>query len=530
MAPRKRSPVSKTAKAPSPARSAPGISVPLRRYLFFTAACTGAAILIVEILGAKILAPWFGTSHFVWTAQIAVTLVSLACGYYIGGRWADHSTAPGKLYAAILGAGLYLATTILFVEPLAYKCLDFRLAVGSLLASAFLFFVPLTLLAMVGPYLIRVLTSSVETVGGNVGRLSAISTLGSVIGTVLIGYVLIPLFRNSVTLLITAVILASLSVIYFLIWGRNGKPAAAIVLLLTGAVGWIGVDQDSYHGRQTVELFRANSNFGQLQVIQFAGGPLRALENDYLTQNTYDTNTRSSASAFTYLLQGLAHIYQTNIQDVLCIGLGVGIVPMQFATNGARVDVVEINPAVVPIAEKYFDLQPDKLNLFIEDGRYFLNHCTNRYDVVALDAFLGDCPPSHLMTREAFASIRRVLKPDGVLVINSFASFHAGRDFLGTSLVRTLGEVFGNIRIHGTHGGNTMFVASPRPLAPLREFDLSEVHERCATDTRDAIRSLIEPDNSRGIVLTDDYNPAEFHDALNREELRRRMAREITRL
>lgn len=527
-----RSPVSKPAKAPTPVKPTSGTSPALRRFLFFTAACTGAAVLIVEILGAKILAPYFGTSHFVWTAQIAVTLVSLACGYYIGGRWADSSTAPGKLYAAILGAGLYLATTTLFVEPLAFKCLDFRLAVGSLLASAFLFFVPLTLLAMVGPYLIRVLTSSVETVGGNVGRLSAISTLGSVLGTVLIGYVLIPLCRNSVTLLITALSLASLSVIYFLVWGRTGgaKSTAIVTLLLTGGIGFVGVNQDAYHGKRTVELFRANSNFGQLQVIQFANGSLRALENDYLTQNTYDTNTHSSASAFTYLLQGLAEIYHTNIQQVLCIGLGVGIVPMQFATNGAHVDVVEINPTVVPIAEKYFDLQPDKLNLLIEDGRYFLNHCTNRYDVVALDAFLGDSPPSHLMTREAFASIRRVLKPDGVLVINSFASFTPGRDFLGTSLARTLRDVFGSVRIHGTHGGNTMFVASPSDsLAPLRELDLSQVHWRCAEDTRDTIRSVIESDPARGLVLTDDYNPTEFHDALNREELRRRMARDVQR-
>ena len=516
----------------APAKPTAAIPKGLRRYLFLTAAGTGAAVLIIEILGAKILAPYFGTSHFVWTAQIAVTLVSLACGYYLGGRWADRSSAPGKLYAALLVAALYLAASTLFVEHVAYTCLDFRLAVGSLLASAFLFFIPLTLLAMVGPYLIRALTSSVETVGGNVGRLSAISTLGSVLGTVLIGYVLIPLCRNSVTLLLTALCLASLSVIYFLAWGRTGgaRTAAIALLALTAALGALGVNQDTYHGKHTVELFRANSNFGQLQVIQFANSPIRALENDYLTQNTYDTNAHASASSFTYLLQGLAEMYHTNIQNVLCIGLGVGIVPMQFATNGAQVEVVEINPSVAPIAEQFFDLQPDRFTLFIDDGRYFLNQCTNRYDVVALDAFLGDSPPSHLMTREAFAAIRRVLKPDGVLVINSFASFTPGSDFLGTSLARTLREVFGSVRIHGEHGGNTLFVATPRAtLTPLRNLDLSAVHWRCAEDTRDTIRSLIEADPARGIVLTDDYNPTEFHDALNREVLRQRMARDIRR-
>lgn len=520
--------MSKPVKVAPAAKPAPAISANHRRFLYFTAACTGAAILIVEILGAKILAPYFGTSHFVWTAQIAVTLVSLSCGYYLGGRWVDRGANPAKLFAAIIGAGFYLAATTPFIASLAYKCLDFRLAVGSLVSSAALFFIPLTLLAMVGPYLIRVLTQSVDTVGGNVGRLSAVSTFGSVIGTVLIGYVLIPLCRNSVTLLVTALMLVSLGVIYLLIWGRQSgtKAAAVVALLLTAGIGFIGVQQDAYQGQHSTELFRANSNFGQLQVLQFNNAPLRALENDYLTQNTYDTRTHTSASAFTYLLHGLAQMYQTNLQDVLCIGLGVGIVPMQFATNGARVDVVEINPTVVPIAKKFFDFQPDKLKLHIEDGRYFLNRCTNSYDVVVLDAFLGDSPPSHLMTREAFASIRRVLKPGGALVINSFASFAPESDFLGQSLSRTLRDVFGNVRVYGIFGHNTMYVAATRdPLQPLREPDLDNIHPDCQQATRDIFHSPIEPDYSRGILLTDDYNPSEFRDAANREALRLNMAR-----
>src|SRR6185503_10904516 len=98
--------------------------------------------MIIEILGAKVLAPYFGTSHFVWTAQIAVTLVALAGGYYAGGRMADVSTKIGRIYNCILLAALYVALSIAFVEPLAYACLGFRLAVGSLLASLFLFLIP----------------------------------------------------------------------------------------------------------------------------------------------------------------------------------------------------------------------------------------------------------------------------------------------------------------------------------------------------------------------------------------------------
>src|SRR5215510_13998594 len=130
---------------------------------------TGAAIMIVEILGAKMLSPFVGMSHFVWTAQIAVTLVALAAGYYAGGRLADRSQNLSALYWCILIAAAALAVTVTVIEPVAYWCLDFNLAVGSLLASTILFFIPLALLAMTGPFLVRVITSSVAGVGGNVG-------------------------------------------------------------------------------------------------------------------------------------------------------------------------------------------------------------------------------------------------------------------------------------------------------------------------------------------------------------------------
>jgi predicted membrane-bound spermidine synthase len=187
-----------------PAVPEPPISRQLRFYLYLTAAVTGAAIMVVEILGAKMLSPFVGLSHFVWTAQIAVTLVALACGYYVGGRLADRSQQLHRLYGAIVAAAVYLAATVLICEPVAYWALDFSLPVGSLMASMILFFVPLALLAMTGPFLVRVITSSVSGVGGNVGRLTSISTLGSFAGTLCIGYVMIPLLPNSVTMYFTS--------------------------------------------------------------------------------------------------------------------------------------------------------------------------------------------------------------------------------------------------------------------------------------------------------------------------------------
>ena len=274
-----------------------------------------------------------------------------------------------------------------------------------------------------------------------------------------------------------------------------------------------------------MELYRRNSNFGLLQVLHFTNSTRRIYVNDYLTQNTFDTEEKKSASMFTYMLHGLAQAYSSRLDEVLCIGLGVGIVPMDFARDGAKVDVVEINPAVVPLGEKFFNLEPQKLNITFGDGREFLNRSLKQYDAVILDAFLGDSCPSHLMTREAFHAMRRVLRPAGVLVINTFADLEPGKDFFSSSLSKTLSDVFPSVRIHNSGNGNTLFVASSQTnLTILRPPDLAHVHRSSINDVRAAFDGLRETDPRHGRVLTDDYNPVEFYDASNREYLRRHMA------
>ena len=485
--------------------------------------------MIIEILGAKMLAPYVGTSHFVWTAQIAVTLVALAAGYYFGGRLADRAARLNRLYNCILLAAIYLAASIAIIEPLAYWCLQFRLAVGSLLASTCLFFIPLSLLAVTGPFLVRTLTSSLQNVGANTGRLIAVSTVGSFVGTILIGYVLVPFLRNSVTMFLTAIILLVLVIGYFAVWHRRGRGPAAVmtgvlIALLTGAAGVRREYAQQYSG--WTEIVRRNSNFGLLQVIQNNTGTRRFYLNDFLTQNTYDPESKQSLSLFTYMLHDLARAYTPRVERALCIGLGVGIVPMQFAREGVQTDVIEINPAVAPVAARYFEFQPGQVHLEIGDGRSFLNRApAARYDTAILDAFLGDSSPSHLMSRQAFASFRRVLKPEGTLVINCFGDFDEGRDFLVASLEKTLRAVFATVHIHAIGSGNVFFVASQRPqLEILHPPDFARVHPNLRTTAERTFGELRTTNPQHGIVLTDDYNPIEFYDAANRESWRRQMA------
>ncbi len=508
----------------SPA-SIDGLSPGLRRYLFFTAATTGAAIMIVEILGAKMLAPYLGTSHFVWTAQIGVAMASLAVGYYLGGRWADSGPQLGKLYAAIIAAALYLVAATLGIRAIADLCSQMSLPVGSLLASTFLYFIPLALLAMTGPFLISVITSHLQGIGGNVGRLSAVSTFGSFLGTGLIGYALIPLLPNTVTMMATAGVLTLVSLVYFTIWATakaKSVGAAALVFML-GTYGILDSRRSDFSG--WVEVFRGNSSFGQIQVIDSKNDDRRYYLNDFLTQNTYDREKKRSLSLFSYGLHGLGRVYTERIDSALCIGVGVGIVPMNLVAEGAKVDAVEINPAIIPVAEKFFDFDRAKMNLAFGDGRQFLHRTTNRYDVVVLDAFLGDSSPSHLMTREAFSEMRAVMRPGGVLVINCFGDLSPGRDFFASSLEKTLKAVFQDVRLHQrAAGGNMFFVASSSGLVPRRQLDTATMPPDIAHQMAEMLQSVQESNRESGLVLTDDFNPVEFRDAPNREDIRKRLA------
>ncbi len=482
--------------------------------------------MVVEILGAKMLAPYLGTSHFVWVAQISVTMVALACGYMLGGKLADRSSQLSPLYTGYLVAGIWCAASVPATEPVAFFALKFNLAFGSIVASTILFFVPLTLMAMTVPFLIKSVSQSLANLGTRLGTLSAISTMGSFAGTAGVGYVMIPRLANSTTMFGCAAVLVLVATTYFVAFARGRKDLSALVGawgLLPFAV-FLSQQQHAARLGGADELFRGNSHFGMLQVCEL-GPTQRYLLNDFLVQNSYDPTTSQSTAMFTYMLSELARAYTPEIRSVLCIGLGVGIVPMDFAAAGAKVDVVEINPAIVPVAEQFFDFDRSRVELTLDDGRHLLNTSKSLYDVVVLDAFLGDSSPSHLMSREAFESMRARLNPDGVLVINCFGDLKPGHDYFVGSLNKTLGAVFTSVKLHASQRGGMFFVASNQPaLVRAPRTDFSNVHVYVRDEVRYTYSHEVSVDSAVGIVLTDDYNPVEFFDANNREELRKILA------
>ncbi len=300
----------------------PVAAPPAVGFLYLTAATAGAAVLIIEILGARMLAPYLGTSHFVWTAQIVVTLVALAIGYDLGGRLADPSPRPSSLYTALGFAAAWMVAVSWLVEPVAWWCADLDLATGSLAASAFLFLVPLTLLATVGPFLSKLLVTDLRRVGGRVGRLLAVGTMGSVVGSLLVGYVLIPYVPYGRSLDLTAAALAALVAAHFVIVRpRARKETAVAALVLVAALGSaFALDGSSRLPAGMTERAVEDTPYGRIQVVDAADGT-RYLTTDFLIQNAYDPATGRSVSAYTHVLTALARAYVPRLESALCIAV-----------------------------------------------------------------------------------------------------------------------------------------------------------------------------------------------------------------
>jgi spermidine synthase len=194
--------------------------------------------------------------------------------------------------------------------------------------------------------------------------------------------------------------------------------------------------------------------------------------------------------------------------------------------DGVHVDVVEINPKVVDVAQRYFDFDPSKVRIHLGDGRTFIHQkdLTQKYDTIILDAFLGDSSPSHLLTREAFLDMRRILADDGTIVINAFGSLEKEQDFFDTSLHRTLKSVFNTVRVHhsGPRIGNMYFVASTsKNITVVNQPHFDEVPAAIHAKVKADWRNVASIDETKGMILTDDYNPIEFFDARVREDIRR---------
>lgn len=508
-------------------------SIP-KPYLMLTATLSGAAIMMIEVLGSRVIGPFFGASLFVWTALITVTLVALSAGYAVGGWFSDRKSDPAWLYALIAAAAFAVVLIPALRSIVVRACMPLGLRAGSLTATTLLFGPALFLLGCVSPYVVRLAVRELGTVGRTVGRLSALSTLGSVAGTVLTGFYLIGAFGTDRIFVLVAAVLGMLSVGYALLRSRClGLIAWSIG---AGAAGllWpsdeIAAVRTLTDGTQVRLIERIEGSHGQIKIIDYRYGNRhhRELVIDGLIQTGIDMATGESVYEYSYVLGLLARAAHPQGRKALVVGLGAGAVPLWLGRRGVSSDVVEIDPAVVAAAREHMRFQPSG-RVVTGDARYFLETDRTRYDYIFMDAFTGDSTPLHLLSVEALRALRSRLDVSGIALFNFHGSLGDDRR-MTMAFLRTLREVFASVDVYplfsltrGETWGNIVFVARQTDAPyPAPQPTPSEVHPLVAEAVLAAIARPHDVYPAKDVpVLTDDYNPIDLADLALKERVRR---------
>ena len=503
----------------------------LGQFLLVTVAITGALVMVIEITGARIIAPYFGVGLFVWTALISVTLLALATGYWVGGVLADRKQSAHTLYALIGLAGLYVLLTPWLREPVLTMCVPLGLRAGAFVSASILFGPSLFLLGAVSPMAVRLGSRTWENLGRTVGLLSAISTAGSFMGSVFTGFYLLANFGVSKTVAITGITLLGLSALYFLFIGR--KPviaamamAAPLLLLLTPARP---VEARLADGTVATVIDQKDSFYGHVKVIDYRFGArgIRELTIDGLVQGGIDTTSDLPIYEYLALLQHLPQQLRPNIRSTLVIGLGAGVLPRSYALQGLQTEAIDIDPLVLELCRKHFGL-PAGLPVHLEDARTYLTRPGTHYDLIVLDVFSGDTTPAHLLSVEAMRSLKARLNPGGLIAFNLIGSLTAA-DATLPSIIATARAVFANALLYPLFQapateGNVVLITSdealtpsstsnfPGPLSPMVE---AGIRHALANPMVVGDRFASQP------ILTDDFNPIDTRDQTARDAVRR---------
>jgi spermidine synthase len=481
----------------------------------------GAAVMVVEILGSRVLAPKFGTTLHVWSALITVTLAALAVGYAVGGRVADRRPGLGALMTVMACAGGTLLLSDLTARPVLGAAYDAGMVSGTFMAATLLFLPTLFLLGMLSPMAVRAAANH-QRLGASVGNLYALSTVGSVAGSLLVSLLLIPNMTVHAAFISTAVALAIVPVLYLIVAVRRKAALALFVgLALSGAgVKWVGAVADR-------EVFYKDEFYPVTARIPSAYGDLVVSDRDgvrYLFLNGVQQGSMIgdvSYAKYAYGLERLATVKGIP-KTVLIWGLGPGVYARAMAEAGSKVTVIEIDPMSEIIAREYFGL-PASVRVIIGDARTETSRLTEKYDVIVLDAFSGDSPPFHLLTREAFADLKRRLAPDGLVVANIVGGVSGEASRVASSILATMESVFGNTQVFSPNWlllgkkrkfVSTMFLLSgdvPENLAESAApftMKTSEEVERTGY-IKAVLASRLELPRDRAVILTDDYAPLE---------------------
>jgi spermidine synthase len=428
----------------------------------------GAALMGLEMVAARVLAPYLGNSIYVWGAVISVVMIALSIGYALGGQLADRFGAARSLPPVIATAGLFTALAPIVAEGVLPLVADLGPRLGSLVAAIAIYFVPSLLLAMVSPLGVRLAArEGMAHLGRSTGNLYAVSTAGSIAGTLATSFWLIPVLSLEPLVVWTGLSLVATALIALALkpeatpegvaphplaerFGRVVLPGT-LALALVGAIAgslvlWHTAPTPTVNADGEAILFRADTQYHRITVTEGDGARHLRFDSSHQSAVSLDDPYESRIRYPDYM--HLAMAIKPDAKRVLVLGLGGGAITKRFWRDypDVSVDSVEIDPVVVDVARKYFWLEEDERSqVFVEDARRYVQSSDETYDVVIVDAYYSDSLPFHLTTQEFLAEVKSRLAPDGVLAYNVISAPEGSGSELFRSMYRTAGTVWDNV-------------------------------------------------------------------------------------
>lgn len=383
-----------------------------------------------ELLGAKMLAPYFGSSLYVWATVLAITLGGLASGYFVGGELSFRSKNKLLLFYVMLFAALFLIG-MPFSSKFLLHLLQNQALIPALIFSGIVFLMPpVFMMGMVSPLIIAALSGDEKKAGRIAGSIYAISTVGGIIATFLLGFYIIPEFGLTLPAIVSGVLLGIIPAIQ-IFKHKKFTPLFfffAIVLLLAAR-------PSSKLESDIKIIYNKEGLLGQLLLVDYPIYKHDSLSyySRILFCNRIIQTTFTPADTITPYLPYIKKIeeqlsFRKPGTKVLLLGLGGGVLANILVNKGFEVDAVEFDSRMIALAKTYFNLSP-KVTVSLDDARHYLNACAKKYDVIIFDVFKGEENPNHVLTQESLLKAKSCLDSNGTIVLNGngYLSGSAGR-------------------------------------------------------------------------------------------------------
>ena len=483
------------------------------RLILLISVFTGFCVVGVEVTSSRLLAPYFGSSIIVWSGIIGVVLLSLAIGYYLGGKISERYPSIKVLLKIIFSAGVFFLLVPWIAKPVSF------LANSGLQASGFngyfffsaiflvalvLFGIPLIFLGMTSPLMVKIYSLLNGKPGEAAGQIFALSTMGSVVGTFIPTLILIPNYGTRTTIIIFAGILIILGSFGFSI-------KKSVMTLLVLLIILFGLFSFSKNTSTAGIIYQGESAYQFLRVLEDKDQNRYLLSNEGIGYESIYNKNKALVGTFYDYFNALPILLGSKEADVLVVGLAGATIPRQmnyFFKDQARIDGVEIDSKVIDLANKYFDLQNIKMNVINQEGRMYLTHTSKKYDIIIIDAFQNELYiPWTLTTAEFWQVVKSKLNNGGIVAININSGAKDSKLF--QAITNTQASVFKNVYLANSKDQfNSLVVASDQALdfnklATISDKDLAFL----ATLSKDVVELSYSKDK---MVLTDDRAPTEL--------------------